>query len=108
MQVWAATYAEMVHAFVAANPQFNSLKADLEAAVEFHENDSTSNDLLLKVQYLVSEASTLVEFRVFVDELSETDSTWQLWSNFVFNDCFSYIALSLPSEHAIWIFESRA
>lgn len=37
MQVWAATYAEMVHAFVAANPQFNSLKADLEAAVEFHD-----------------------------------------------------------------------
>lgn len=92
----------MIKAFVTSNSQFSNLEKDIEAAILHHENDSTSNALLFDILELVNEAKAINKFQEFVETKSLSDKTWQLWANFVFQDCFCYISLFLSLRTSDW------
>ena len=103
MQVWEAMYLEMVHAFITVAPQFTDLLTAIEAAYNqaMHNKESTV-ELLLAAEGLIKDANALNEFNKFVLKQAEADDTWKLWSNFVFKDCFCYIALFLAIRTSNW------
>lgn len=92
----------MISTFTTSYPEFDSLKADLQASIATHESDDTSHDLLLNIQHLVAEVSALDKFLEFVEAQCRDDKTWQLWYNFVFQDCFSYIGLFIAIRTSDW------
>ena len=66
-QAWEALYYQMISTFTTSYPEFDSLKADLQASIASHESDDTSHDLLLNIQHLVAEVSALDKFLKFVE-----------------------------------------
>lgn len=90
MQVWEALYLEMVRVFTVANPQFGHLQQAIETIIQ---QNLTPQDHLLNIQNLVTEALAMKEFTKFVDDQSQADDTWRMWTNFVLVDCFCYIGL---------------
>ena len=51
--------------------------------------------MLLSVECMVSDAAAFNSFVEYVEERSNDDKMWRLWTNFVLKDCFSYIRLFL-------------
>ena len=76
IQVWEALHTEMIRAFVAANPSFSDLQTSVQSEFDQAVNQNTSStDLLLTVQRLVTKASALDEFTTFVSAQAESDDT---------------------------------
>lgn len=103
VQVWEVMYLEMISAFLGAKPQFNDIKAKLQCLLDEHSSDHRSPvELLTSVQELIAEEAIWKEFNSFIELQSERDSTWKVWANFVFNDCFCYVNLFLSIRMSNW------
>ena len=46
--------------------------------------------------------STFASFNEFIRLKSSEDETWQFWANFVFRDCYAYIALYVAIRGSNW------
>ena len=84
------SYIEVICAFVKCYPQHIKLQQSLQA--EFRKA-TNSYDVLLAVQRLANETIIMEEFKKITNKRVELDDTWQLWFNFIFRDCFSYVSL---------------
>ncbi len=103
LQLWEAMLIEMISLFVDSYPQFDALRsAILKAFEEAKQNDTTSHDLLITVQHLVTKTKALDEFNKFITKQGEADDTWQFWSNFVLTDCFGYVCLFIAIRTSNW------
>lgn len=101
IQVWEALYSEMIRAFTTTRPHYSHIDTKLQHLLSEHTTESSTIELLLAVQQLVSETSTITKFDDFVAVQSE-DDTWKLWLNFVLIDCFCYVSLFLSIRTSNW------
>ena len=99
VQVWEALYCEVISSFATTNPE---IEAKVIEVIEQHSSGTTSVDLLLTMQEVLSDMSTFSDFSNFLSLRSEADDTWKLWSNFLFNDCFCYVSLFLAIRTSNW------
>ena len=103
IQVWEAMFTAMVRSFAADKPDLGllaSVKSTLVEAIQ--KNTTSTHDLLLNVQCLITEALALESFSGYVQEQRAADETWHLWSNFVLKDCFGYVGLFLGIRTSDW------
>ena len=42
------------------------------------------------------------DFMKFIEEQSSQNQTWKFWSQYVFHDCFAYVALHLAIRSSKW------
>ncbi|SMN12414.1 hypothetical protein SPBRAN_864 [uncultured Candidatus Thioglobus sp.] len=103
LQLWEAMLTEMMKLFVDSYPQFAALRsAILKAFEKAKQKDTTSHELLIAVQHLVTTTKALDEFNKFITKQGEADDTWQFWSNFVLTDCFGYVCLFIAIRTSNW------
>lgn len=103
LQVWEALYIKMICAFIKVHPQFTTLQTSIQDVFSHSLcSENTSVDLLFAMQELIIDASALDEFHSFIATQAKSDDTWQLWSNFVFHDCFCYVGLFLAIRTSNW------
>ena len=103
LQVWEAMFTEIIHVFVMSNPQYTNLQISIQEEFDRANcEDTISHWFLLTIQHLVNKALALEDFNTFIGKQVEADSTWQLWSNFVLKDCFSYVCLFLAIRTSNW------
>ena len=94
----------MVRSFASAKPQHANLLTAITSTVdEAVRNDTTTtHNLLLSIQCMVTETHALESFKQHIQEQREVDATWHLWSNYVLNDCFGYVGLFLSIRNSDW------
>ena len=103
LQVWESMLTEMLSAFLKSNPQQSELLTILQTNLtEAIHNGVDSHSVLLSAQELISEAQATDGFKQFLYRQAKIDSTWQLWTNFVFNDCFCYVGLFIAIRTSNW------
>lgn len=61
-----------------------------------------TQDVLLNAQRVVAETRVLDDFNDFITTQCESDKTWKLWANFVFEDCYNYVSLFLAIRNSDW------
>ena len=66
-------------------------------------NESRSPQQLMEcTEQLLQEMSSLAHFKEFVYHMAEKDKVWSLWADFVFVNCFCYVALYLGVHSSNW------
>ena len=78
-------YREMVASFCQKHEGMQAAFTDLSEAL------TSDNDVFLVIQPMMSTAGKA--FNQFIQMGCKNDDTFKLWYQFVFEDCFSYIAL---------------
>ena len=100
LQVWEALYRELMRAFFVRHQNQNLIvQCILSAAVA---ENKPSNEVLQRTLALLEDTESFSEFHQFITQQSDIDDTWKFWTQFVFLDCFAYIALYLAIRGSNW------
>ena len=81
LQVWEALYREMLHTYlVNSDPSHlvENVKCILATAIE---ESRSPQQLMLRSEELLQEASSLTHFKQFVHQMAEKDKVWSLWAD---------------------------
>ena len=57
---------------------------------------------MLRLEGLMKDTNTQTNSKHFCEQMARDDDTWKLWMQFVFTDCYSYLALYLAIRGGNW------
>ena len=100
LQVWEALFREMLNAYIVngdTNNLTNNAKCIMSNAIQ--ENHSPDH-LTQQIRQLLEDLNIEENFMNFIKE--QTDETWKLWVQYVFQDCYCYITLYLALRSSNW------
>ena len=103
LQVWEAIYREMLKAYCSQETTCTTnIIADAKCILSSGITESqTPKELMKRIRELITDAEMESEFKEFIKQQSLQD-TWKFWTQFVFNDCFSYVGLYLAIRGGNW------
>ena len=99
LEVWESLYRTMILMFLQDDeePSLTEL-SDMIIANKSSSDDETLKMIMLKAQSLKS----FEKFKIFIQKLGRTDSTWRFWIQFVFQDLMAYMGLFLAIRSGDW------
>ena len=99
LEVWESLYRTMILMFLQDDeePSLTEL-SDMIIANKCSSDDETLKMIMLKAQSLKS----FEKFKIFIQKLGRTDSTWRFWIQFVFQDLMAYMGLFLAIRSGDW------
>ena len=98
LQVWEAIYREMLKAYCSQETTCTTnIIADAKCILS-----SGITELMKRIGELITDAEMESKFKEFIKQQSSRDETWKFWTQFVLNNCFSYVGLYLAIREGNW------
>lgn len=105
LQVWEALYCVLIQTYSQQSATFSSLIPTLKCIISAATCDETPPSTIIKhTLELLEDSDAISDFNAFTLQNSTADDTYSYWSQFVFKDCFTYIALYLAIRGFSWHF----
>lgn len=65
-------------------------------------DENSTERVMARIEVLLAETNTSIQFEKFVSEKTLSDDTWRFWHQFVFVDCMAYVSLYLAIRSSNW------
>ncbi len=103
LQVWQSVYRHMINAYIYAD----SMSANYTCVSDhlsrlFLQSYMPLTKMLTEAENLLLEDDAHKDFQCFVQKMCDGDDTWKFWSQFVLEDCMSYVGLFLAIRCQRW------
>ena len=90
-----------MHAYILATDEslVKNAKCILSTSIS---EECSPNHIMERITKLLEDDDTSSKLTIFTEQMSHKDDTWKFWHQFVFVDCYSYLALYLAIRSSNW------